>query len=476
MAALSPRHIVGLSMKKNLLFLRLFLISVLLATSLSAHPELPTLGDPTIRHFDSQQEEALGKAFYTSLRENLDIIDDPQIDHYLTNLANRIVSHSDAAGDHFRFFMVNSKVINAFAGPHGHIGVNSGIVLEARDESQLAGVLAHEISHVSQRHLARAFSRSGASTAASFAAVLAAVLLSTQDPAAGQAVLLAGIAGNQQASINFTRQNEYEADRIGIELLAESGINPKGMVGFFELLLSRGNGLTIEYLRTHPLNSNRVAEAKNRLRPKFSSLPSDSVDFRFCKARLEVLVSDDTDTFLQQAEHGDDIDAYRRALAYIRIHRYDKAIETLEPLAKKNPHPWIKIALAEAFDGNEQIKKAMQTLKGLAQFYPDYLPVTLAYAKILMDNKLAQESIKLLLRQLQTDDSAIVHKMLARAYFANGQISAALEATGNQYEREGYTELAIQQYENALQQPSLNNAARQRLQTKKKSLESLHRE
>ena len=110
--------------------------------------ELPTLGDPTIKHFSKTQESALGKAFYTSLRENLNIVDDLQINYYLSNLAHRIASHSSAAGDHFKFFMVQSNAINAFAGPHGYIGVNSGIILTAKNESQLAGVLAHEISHV----------------------------------------------------------------------------------------------------------------------------------------------------------------------------------------------------------------------------------------------------------------------------------------------------------------------------------------
>ena len=455
---------------------RLLFISWLCLIPLKAVAELPTLGDPTIKHFNSHQEAALGKAFYTSLRENLPIISDPQINDYLNTLANRLVSHSDAAGNHFKFFMVESNVINAFAGPHGYIGVNTGIIMEAKNESQLAGVLSHEISHVSQRHLARAFSQSGANTAASFATLLAAVLLSTQDPVAGQAALLAGIAGAQQSSINFTRQNEYEADRIGIELLANSGINPEGMVGFFDLLLARGDGLNIEYLRTHPLSSNRVAEAKNRIKPEFSTLPSDSVDYKFCKARLEILTNSDIDTYLSQSHQNDDVLRYRHAIAFIKNNQASEAIKLLEGLSQNNNHPWIKLALAEALNQNNQIKHATQTLKELARFYPDYLPVTLAYAKNLIDGKQPQLSISILLRQLQTNDSAIVHKMLAQAYFVNGQISAALESTGDQYELVGYTELAIQQYDNALQQPSLNPASKKRLQTKKDALKSAEHE
>jgi len=447
----------------------------LLPASSAVFAELPTLGDPTIKSFSSKQEANLGKAFYTSLRENLNFVDDLQITHYLSNLANRLVSHSAAAGDHFKFFMIDSNVINAFAGPHGYVGVNSGLVLESSNESQLASVLAHEISHVSQRHIARAYSQSGTQAAASFATLLAAILLSTQDPVAGQAALISGIAGAQQSAINFTRHNEYEADRIGIDLLTSSGINPQGMVDFFELLLSRGDGLNIEYLRTHPLSINRVAEAKNRIKPEFLNLPSDSIDFRYCKARLEVLSSRNLDNYIEKNKPENDIQRYRQAIAYIKNQQARPAIELLEPLAQKNTHPWIKLALAQAYNMNDEIKRATSTLEELAQYYPDYLPVTLAYATNLIDSNLPQKSISLLLRQLQTDDSAIIYKVLAQAYFKNGQISAALESTGNQYEREGYTELAIQQYENALQQPLLSTSSKQRLQTKKAALITLSR-
>lgn len=444
----------------------IFTICWLWLTPQVTFAELPTLGDPTIQHFSHKQETSLGKAFYTSLRENLDFIDDLQINHYLSNLANRLVSHSDSAGNHFKFFMVDSNVINAFAGPHGYIGINSGLVLESRNEAQLASVLAHEISHVSQRHIARAFSQSGTQTAASFATLLAAILLSTQDPVAGQAALISGIAGVQQSSINFTRHNEYEADRIGIDLLTSSGINPQGMVDFFELLLARGDGLNIEYLRTHPLNINRVAEAKNRIKHDYLNLPSDSIDFKYCKARLEVLSSNNLDNYLKQNKPANDLLSYRRAIAFIKNQQAKPAIKILEPLTHKNKHPWIKLALAQALNLNNEVKRATSTLRELAQYYPDYLPVTLAYAKNLIISNLPQQSISLLIRQLQTDDSAIVHKVLAQAYFKNGQISAALESTGNQYEREGYTELAIQQYENALQQPGVNTSSKQRLLTK----------
>jgi predicted Zn-dependent protease len=158
------------------------------------------------------------------------------------------------------------------------------------------------------------------------------------------------------------------------------------------------------------------------------------------------------------------------AIAQIKAQRSNQAIPVLEALARKHSHPWIKLALAEAYENENQMQKALDILEELANFYPGYLPVTMRYAEALSANNQSQKSITLLNRQLQYDDNAIVHQALARAYFINGQTAAALESTGNQYLREGYLELASQQYENALQQPNISESSRQRLNTRKQQL------
>ncbi|MDH5712282.1 MAG: M48 family metalloprotease, partial [Gammaproteobacteria bacterium] len=265
-----------------------FNLILLLAITTAVRADLPTLGDPTLDSFSSKEEQQLGLGFYRSLRANLPFVDDLQINYYLNSIGKRLASHSDAAGDEFHFFIIKAPTINAFAGPAAYIGIHTALILEAKNESQLASVLAHEIAHVSQRHLARAFDNSGNATALTIAALLAAILVGSQDSQAGQAIFMSGIAGSQQSSINFTRSNEYEADRVGIGILANTGINPQGMVDFFEILLDKSPEGGIEYLRTHPLSSNRVSEAKNRLDKKSLALPADTLDFQFTKARLAV--------------------------------------------------------------------------------------------------------------------------------------------------------------------------------------------
>ena len=440
----------------------------------AAHANLPTLGDPTLDSFSSQQEKQLGLAFYRSLRANLTFIEDLQINYYLTSIGKRLASHSDAAGDEFHFFIIKAPSINAFAGPAAYIGIHTQLILEAENESQLASVLAHEIAHVSQRHLARAFDNSGQSTALTIATLLAAILVGTQDSQAGQAVLMSGIASSQQTSINFTRSNEYEADRVGIGILTDTGINPEGMVEFFEILLDKSPEGGIEYLRTHPLSSNRVSEAKNRVDKKSEDLPKDNLDFQLTKARLVILLSQQPEYYLDDEVVGDGlVGQYQKALAAISAQKPDIAIKILQKLSKQHQHPWIPLALAEAYTVKNDDKAALDILNGLAKLYPGYLPVTMAQANALNNNGMPDKSIAILKNQLQINDYAIIHEALAKSYYANGQISAALESTGNQYARQGYIELAIQQYDNALNQANISPSTRQRLETAKQELKKV---
>ncbi len=470
MAFFSPRKF------SRFILTSLITIAIIFGTGIS-YANLPALGDPSFASYSSQQEKQLGLTFYRSLRANLKFVNDLQINAYLNALGNRLASHSDAAGNQFHFFMINSPTINAFAGPDAYIGVHSRLFIDADNESQLAGVLAHEIAHVAQHHLARQFARSGKSTAITLATMLAAILVGAQDPQAGQAILLTGLAGQQQSSLNFTRENEYEADRIGIGILTRSGINPRGMVQFFEKLLATSPANGMEYLRTHPLSANRVSEAKNRISKKTINYPRDSLDFEFAKARLIVLVSKQPKYYTHDinVEKGF-LGQYQKALAFIRTNQANKAIPVLLLLQKNHKYLWIKLALAEAYTANQQDGKALALLRKLADLYPGYLPVTIAYTKSLLNNKKPERAVLLLKQQLQQNahllgqDYAIVYHALAQAYFANGQTSAALEATGNQYAREGYLELAIQQYNNALLQKNNSPSTIKRLQTIKNEI------
>lgn len=442
------------------------MLLVLVIGSLSANTELPDLGDPSLKDFSSRTEERYGELFYRTLRANASFVDDLLIEHYISSLGQKLLTHSDAAGDDFKFFVIRSNAINAFAGPDAHIGVNSGLILRARNESELAGVMAHEIAHVSQRHLARMFSRQGNSAAIGIGAIIAAILVGSQSPDAAQAILATGVAGSYQGAINFTRDNEYEADRIGIGIMSDAGIDPRGMVGFFRTLLEESRGLQIEYLRTHPLNVNRVSEAQYRIDEMDGGKRADSEDFRFAKARIQMLTTDDPEDLLLEAPAAPH-EIYRQALVLLYTAETDRAVELLDDLQADNTHPWVKLALVGAYRQQGDDATALELATSMMKLYPGYLPATLTWADLsLQMGKDADAVITKLKHQLQTQDRAIVHKLLAQAYYQNEQIAAALEATGNQYLLQGYAELALQQFENALKQKDISESDIRRIEAR----------
>ena len=181
--------------------------------------DLPDIGDSTGGLLSPEFERRLGQAFLSQVRKQADIISDPEINTYIESIGYRLVSQSDNNEQQFTFFVINDPLINAFAAPGGIVGINSGVILNSDSESELAGVMAHEIAHVTQKHMARSVEMSKKMSIPMLAAMLGAILIATQNPDAGQAALMAVQGASAQARINFTRTNEQEADRIGIQLL-----------------------------------------------------------------------------------------------------------------------------------------------------------------------------------------------------------------------------------------------------------------
>ncbi len=462
------RHLIS----KFLLITSLVFVSALYA-------ELPELGDPTKQELTPYEEYLMGKNFYKALKSNIPFIEDLIVNDYLDTLTKRLVSQSDQPEANFKFFILKIPNINAFAGPDGHIGIHTGLYLAAINESELAGVLAHEISHVTQRHLARAMTESQTSPATIFAAILAGILVGAQDPSAGAAIIYGSTAAIMQSQINFTRQNEYEADRVGIKVLRDAGINPEGMAQFFETLLAKAESDNVlsrmEYLRTHPLSTTRIAEAKYRISDEDKKLPSDSLNFQLSKARVLVAVSDSLPGVIHKIDaiptsKQNLVTTYTKAITLTALDRPKDAIKILTKLTQKHKHPWIKLALAQAYEKANRENKALEILKELDQLYPNYLPVTVEYARLLNNDGQHTKAITLLKRLLQHKKQSIIYQTLAQAYYANGQISLALEATSFQYESDGYLKLAAQQIENALKQPGLKPSTRQRFLSRRSEL------
>lgn len=331
-----------------------------------ANTELPSLGENS--SINIERETRIGRSVYEQLLARGYIETHPLLDRYINDLGFRLLAGLDNRLRDYRFFIIRDDSVNAFALPGGYIGINRGLIREARTQHQLASVMAHEIAHVRLRHGMDSMEKGSGMNSAAILAMIAGVLLGTVDSQAGSAVLFGGLAGTQQAMINFTRENEYEADRLGMELMYGGQFDPNGMVEFFTIMtqLSGTSELgNIEYLRTHPVGSNRIAEAMGRVRQNGGG--ADQVD--------DYLLFKD---FLQyeSTDHlPDEGSKFLRALASIQAADYKHADTLLSDLYKQDSENiWYSIAFAVNLENLGREPEAELVYRRLLDIFPgDYV-------------------------------------------------------------------------------------------------------
>ncbi len=442
-------------MKKSLLCL---IFSLLLAptTASADNPlNLPDMGDSSGSLLTPVEEQQLGEAFFRSLHRQLEIAQDPEIQSYIQSIGHALVAKSDQPGAPFHFFVVMDPAINAFAGPGGYIGVNAGLILQAEAESELAAVMAHEIAHVTQRHLYRAFEAASRLTLPTAAATLAAILIGTQSPEAGQAALMALQAGSIQFQIDFTRSNEAEADRIGMQILSSSNYDPRSMPIFFERLqqASRYYGQNVpEFLRTHPVTTSRISDSRARSdRYPYRHYP-DSADFLLAQAKLRVMTggrnSGTVNYFQSRLDLGTDLQKavtrYGMALALMTDQDFNQAEAILSALVRDYAYPQFIQAYAENALKQRNYASALARYQtGLTQ-HPGSPALTLGYIEALLlagepqaarrqldamnEQFLSRAAYYELMARIHGDlkQPAESHRYLAEYYYAIGQTQAAV--------------------------------------------------
>lgn len=467
----------------RLLLLFSFLLNPL---SPASAVDLPNIGDPSERLITPDQERELGEAFMRRLRQQVEFVDDPELDGYLNRLGNQLVANSDAPGQRFTFFIVKDNAINAFAAPGGFIGTHSALILAARNESELASVLAHEIAHVTQKHLVRAYdsaSRMGLPTAA---AILAAILIGTQNSEAGQAAIMSVQAGSIQQQINFTRANESEADNIGMQILARSEFDPRGMPHFFERLYQStryyGDGLP-PFLSTHPVTTDRIAESLARAEQERPRDINDNLNFYLMQAKLRVLAAADAKqavNYFKQAKTDPPIpDAardYGLALALARAGDREQAAARLARLNKADPdriaYP---LALAEADLAAGRASAALERYRALLDLYPANQVVVQGYAHALLYAKRYQEAHRLIdqARRQRPHPDPGLYQLQAKAAMGMGRTADAHEAMAEFYFLSGQTLEAVEQLTLASKVPGLDFYQASRIEARLQALQAL---
>lgn len=243
--------------------------------------------------YSNNELDELEKEFIAEINHSPQVIKDPLVKQYLSQIGQKLSAQTDVSPKP-TFFIVKSDEINAFAGPGGHIGINSTLFLISEHENELAAVMAHEIAHVRQNHLYHMLEHHQHMQVPMLASLLASIALGAINPALGQGALMATLGGFAQDSINFIRSNEKEADRIGIDMLKRAGFNPRGMAQFFKRMQESTRYYSAkvpEILRTHPLDDNRIAEALNRLESEPKDYLPDSLAYQLTKERIRNLTS-----------------------------------------------------------------------------------------------------------------------------------------------------------------------------------------
>jgi len=453
------------------------LIFILALSAITVQPQaieiekiqLPDMGDSSGALISPAQEQELGDAFFRSLHSKIEINQDTEIQQYIQSIGSALVINSDLPTNPFHFFVVLDNQINAFAGPGGYIGINSGLLLLTESESELASVMAHEIAHVTQRHLYRAFEAASRLSIPTAAATLAAILIGTQSPALGQAALIAIQAGSVQFQIDFTRDNEKEADRVGMQTLAKSHYDPRGMPTFFERLQqsSRYYGQNIpEFLRTHPVSASRISDTRGRSNKYPYKQYPDSQGYLLTQAKLRVITSTDQKVainYFKTREHqGTDnqraVARYGIGLIHLENQKFSVADKLFQQLTNQYPEqPQYAYALANTALKALQYTKARQLFKAALTRFPNNHAIKIEYISTLLKAKKPQQA-KAILETFDPKKKTrpLYFELLAQAYADLNQDAESHRYIAEYYYAVGNTSFAILQIKLAKKATGIN--------------------
>ncbi|MFZ4214317.1 hypothetical protein PZBJ_17380 [Pantoea endophytica] len=351
--------------------------TLLLTPALSARADvsdtLPDMGTTAGSTLSINQELQMGDFYVRQLRASAPLINDPLLNQYINELGQRLVAHANSVRTPFHFFLIQNDELNAFAFFGGNVVLHSSLFRYTDNESQLASVMAHEISHVTQRHLARAMEEQRRNAPLTWVGALGSILLAMASPQAGMAALTGTLAGAQQGIISFTQGNEQEADRIGIQVLQRAGFDPQAMPTFLQKLAdqSRFSSKPPEILLTHPLPDSRLADARNRANQMRPVVVQSSQDFYMAKVRSLGMYATGrnqlTDDLLNEYAKGNvreqQAAQYGKAIQFLQAKSFDSAKRVIAPLLAKQPdNVWFLDIMTDIDIGLNQPQQAIAML------------------------------------------------------------------------------------------------------------------
>jgi predicted Zn-dependent protease len=451
-------------------FLTLLLSLTLTTTPLLAQNyRLPDLGDASDEMMTPAAERRLGDQVIRQLRAQGVYMNDPEVNDYLDTLGHRLVAASPDATQPFEFFAINDKTVNAFALPGGYIGVNTGLILLTQTESELASVLAHEVTHVTQHHLARMMAGQKDMLLVTLAALAAALAAAAASSNAQMGA--AAVAGSQalamQSQINYTREHEYESDRLGFQLLSRAGFDTGGMASFMQRLLRANrfaDGSLPSYLRTHPITTERIAEANARSADAPYRQVVDSLDFHLVRALLQSYEGTPKEALaafqnaLKEKKYNNETAVhYGIAAAAIRLPDFALAKQQIAWLDARVHHPMIDAMAGHILLESGDLNGAITRFHDALQKYPNKKQLVYDYPQALLKAGRAAEAAAFLEQAISRfPNDGLLHQLASRAYAQAKRPFKEHQHLGEYYAWAGAYRVAAEQFEIALKQKNVN--------------------
>ena len=449
--------------------LRTAILSLALTVSAYAYSDisLPTIGDVSSSIVSTQKEREIGGVFLKMLNSQLSTESDPELVQYVEKLVYRLAESSELQNRQLSIVLIDSPYLNAFAAPGGIVGINLGLFFYALTEEEFAGVIAHELAHLSQRHYARGVESAQRQRLPTLAALLGSIILAASGAGdLGAAALSSTIAGAQSSQLAFSRINEQEADRVGILTMARAGMDPRGMAALFERMSKlEGSGPQFEFLRTHPLSRNRVSDARSRAEQYPSRPQNPDGEYQLMRNRALIRISqspeDVRNRFRQELNSGrtgyENATRYGLAQAELNLQNPKAAEKALKPLLKKKPadiHYQILNNRIQFELGHKT--KAINNLRTLLADNPGNYPTTLAIVDLLYKNRQYSEAMAILRTESRRrpEDPTIWYNLAETAGLA-GDIPTVHTSRAQFFFLVGDMDNSIKHLEYALQLPNV---------------------
>lgn len=421
--------------------------------------QLPELGDASQMVLSLQDEQRIATQIMRQVAVSDEVLDDAEITDYLQSLGYRLARSSPDKQQKFNFFVVRDNSINAFAMPGGVIGVHTGLFVAANNESELASVLGHEIGHVTQRHLARVLASQKYDMFKNIAATAAALLLARSNPQAASGAMTAASAATVQRQLDYTREHEREADRVGLTILQDAGFDVRGMPAFFTTM-QRGtrfsDGNLPSYLRTHPLTSERIADIANRVQNIPYKQVTENLTFHLARAKIRAYMGmplatlDEFENNIKERRYTiESAERYGLAYAALRNNNIAKAKEQVAWLQSHAPaHPFLINLNGIVLRSERQNAQAMSLFASGVKQFPTERGLLFSYLEGLLQSNQNKQAEQIILDKLASfPQDGKLYQMLSKAYSQQGKVMRQHHALGEAYIRQYDVVRALEQME-----------------------------